>query len=62
MSEVNQRIIKTLRIMAWQRAKGELESVLHSFCVEDEDSDKYIRLKEYIYLFIKNIENYGWVD
>lgn len=47
---------KILRYMAWERAKGELKSMLQTYVNEQEEFDI---LKEAIDNFIKDIEGYG---
>ena len=50
------RIIRNLRHMAWERAKGELRSMIHTFWDNDP---QFLTLNEYIEKFIKNIELNG---
>lgn len=45
-----------IRLMAWERAKGELKSMLQTFVNEQE---RYMRLKKAIDEFIKDVEKNG---
>jgi hypothetical protein len=49
-------IRSTLRMMAWDRAKGELVSLLTTFHGE---SDKYDVFDVALYNFVKNVESNG---
>jgi len=51
------RIIRNLRHMAWERAKGELKSMTHTFW--DEVDSRFITLVETINKFIEEIEDNG---
>ena len=51
------RIIRNLRHMAWERAKGELRSMTHTFW-QEEDSN-YNDLTAEISRFILHIEDHG---
>lgn len=46
--------LEILRYMAWERAKGELNSMLQTFI---NDYDKYNELKTTIDDFIKDVED-----
>lgn len=50
--------IKTLRAMAWERAKGELRSVLTTY----HDDDNFDRANEEIEGFIKRIDDEGLAE
>lgn len=50
------REIRTVRMMAWSRAKGELDSIL---CTYWEDSDKYDQMEKKVKEFIKSVESQG---
>ena len=50
------RIIKNMRHMAWERAKGEMNSMLHTFWGDGEAHDK---LDSAISGFVEKIEGYG---
>ena len=54
MSE--ERIIRNMRHMAWERAKGELKSVLHTFW---DDDPKYEDINKEILDFIARVEGEG---
>lgn len=55
MSEES-REIRTMRHMAWARAKGELDSMLDTFWDNDEN---YQALKKKIREFTKEVEMWG---
>ncbi len=55
MSE--ERVIRNLRNMAWERAKGELKSMKHTFW--ESNTDQYDSLNSKIEQFIENIEING---
>lgn len=48
--------ITILRLMAWERAKGELKSMLQTFVGEQE---QYEALRDAINAFIKDVEGNG---
>lgn len=53
---MDNEILKTLRGMAWKRAKGELQSMLETYW---EDKEQYRELKYTINAFIKDVEDNG---
>lgn len=59
MSDV--RVLRTLRVQAWERAKGEMNSMLQTFWGEDtsNDSEQFNVLSKRIENFIKEIEDEG---
>lgn len=54
MSE--ERIIRNMRHMAWERAKGEMQAMLHTYWNDDE---RYKQIEKEIADFIKLIEFQG---
>ena len=56
MSE--ERVIRNLRHMAWERAQGELKSMLHTFWSGGKD-EQYKELDKEITDFIARIKNKG---
>lgn len=56
---MDNRTFNVLRYMAWERAKGELNSMLTTFYGEQNN---YITLKKAIDDFIKDIEDNGKHD
>jgi len=50
--------IRTMKFMAWERAKGELRSMTHCFWTHNTE-DNYEKLNEAIETFIKSIEDNG---
>jgi hypothetical protein len=58
MTDMN--IIRTLRCMAWQRAKGELQSMLQTFWSQDDSRDgQYDGLKDAIKEFVRDVQERG---
>lgn len=57
MSE--ETIIRTMRAMAWERAKGELRSILETYWDEEEKFDK---IDAAIKRFTNEVENEGWAE
>jgi len=49
------KVLRTLRYMAWERAKGELESMLQTYWNEPT----YEKFNEAVRDFISEVENYG---
>ncbi len=47
---------QTLRQMAWERAKGELQSILHTYWL---DEDGFAAANKAISEFIENVEDNG---
>jgi hypothetical protein len=60
MSINDDRVLRTMRAMAWERAKGELRSIGQTYW--DGTSDRYDRFKEEIEEFIKRIEDEGIIE
>lgn len=55
-NEVDDRARRTMRAMAWERAKGELLSMLPTFFGEQE---KYDELHKKVWAFIGDVEGNG---
>lgn len=58
---LNEYITRSLRAMAWERAKGELRSIYHTFFSDDvfnqpDQYDNFVKLTED---FIEQIESNG---
>lgn len=53
--------IRTMRHMAWERAKGELRSMLTTFWGDGSPglSDEYTKLNHEVEMFIKHVEDEG---
>jgi len=47
-----------MRVMAWERAKGELSSILVTF----SDDHKYDRFNEVLQEFVRKIEDEGYIE
>jgi len=59
----NDMLLGVLRSQAWERAKGELQSVLWTYSSEDGNSgNKWVHMNEVINEFIKEVEDNGWVE
>lgn len=54
--------IRAMRCMAWERAKGELRSMLQTYFTEDEQRDKYEGMRETIKEFIGVVESHGFQE
>ena len=54
MSNSDERVLRTMRMMAWARAKGEIDSILSTFWGEEEQFD---RLTQAITVFVKEVED-----
>lgn len=50
----DERIMRVLRAQAWERSKGELQSMLHTFW---DDPEKFNSLGVLMTEFIKNVED-----
>lgn len=53
---MNSQDRQIIRLMAWERAKGELKSMLQTYVGEQE---QYYKLKKAINDFIKDVEDNG---
>lgn len=53
------REIRTMRAQAWERAKGELCSLLQTYW---EDEEKHRKMQEEINLFIERVEANGCAE
>lgn len=57
---MSDEILKTLQVMAWERAKGELKSILSTIRPDYNDDDHhedYYTMKSIIDNFINDMEN-----
>ncbi len=59
MKSDSDMVIRNLRHMAWERAQGELKSMLHTFWGEEE---QYKDLDRQITDFISRIKNKGLAE
>ena len=64
MSTASKEIRETLRLMAWERAKGELHSMLQTYWPGDSGvyppsgvSEQYMAVKNCLETFIKDFED-----
>ena len=53
---MDDRILQALRLTAWERAKGELHSLLHTYWDEDEE---YEKAEVLISRFVSRMEDEG---
>jgi len=51
--------MQLLKLMAWERAKAELNIILQSFTTGDSDRTRYPRYEKAMTDFIKKIEDEG---
>ncbi len=52
------KLLLAMRMMAWERAKGEMNSVLQSFLYDDTDGDLFEGARIIIDRFINDFEGY----
>lgn len=63
MSHVdNEMILRTMRAMAWERAKGEVEAVLETYWGNYDEDSEFRKLDAAFKAFVKEAEDNGWVD
>ena len=53
------KMVRALRAMAWERAKGELRSMYHTFYSETEYSENWPFLETAVEDFIRHVEDHG---
>ena len=56
--KMDEKILRTMRSMAWDRAKGELFSMLQTFWNKEENG-MFEKLRKHIELFVKDVEDGG---
>ena len=60
------REMRALRAMAWERAKGELRSMLHTYYEYDERGQRigsyFEQYSQALKAFIKKVEDNGWQE
>ncbi len=59
MAVDNMDVIRTLRIQAWERAKGELESIIATFLSDPIEAEKYEKFKKLKDSFVETVEGEG---
>lgn len=52
-------LLRTLRAMAWQRAKGEMQALLYTFW---NDQEQFNAMNDAIESFVKDVEDNGWAS
>ena len=55
-------VLTALRAQAWERAKAELRSCLHTFFSKGDTREQFDRLDEEVQKFINKVEEEGLVD
>jgi len=58
----NYDLMQTLRFMAWERAKGELQGVLNTYWSGQPTDESYDKARDKINSFIKEIDDDGLLD
>ena len=57
------RELRAMRTMAWERAKGELNSMLHTYYnAYDETDDYYSQFQQALNEFVHQVEDNGWQE
>jgi hypothetical protein len=56
---MEEKILRTLRAQAWERAKGELRSVLQTYWGEEK---KFSDMDEAVSEFIEKVEGHGLAE
>lgn len=56
---IHDRFLKTMRIQAWEKAKGELNAMMHTFWGGD---DGFGPLDKVVRQFIKKVEDEGLAE
>lgn len=54
---MKEQLLGTMRSQAWERAKGEMKSMLYTYI--DYDGDKFARFSEELKRFIDSVEDHG---
>lgn len=60
---MEEKIIKVLRIQAWEKAKGELKAMLHTYYSEFDNRDvksNFVVMSNEVRAFIDKVEYNGW--
>lgn len=53
------RIIRSMRSMAWERAKGEMQAMLHTYWGDGGDDERFKQIDKEMSDFIKSVELQG---
>ena len=56
---MDEKILKTLRLQAWERAKGELAAILATYWDQDVN---FAGMAETVEAFIKKVDYEGYVE
>lgn len=59
MSTTQTEVLQTMRAMAWERAKGEMRSIL---CTYWDEAENFSALHDEIGIFIKKVEGNGLLE
>jgi len=54
--------MRVMRMMAWERAKGELNSMLPTYQDENEKDDRFDRFDNALDSFVKEVEESGLAE
>lgn len=55
----DERVMRTLRAQAWERAKGEMEAVLQTYWDGPGNDDKYRAMAAAVKDFVAHVEDNG---
>lgn len=56
MSTADNRVLSAMRAMAWERAKGEIKSMLNTYYCQ-EDGNKFAEMEREFEAFVSAVEN-----
>lgn len=62
MSTTDERILRTLRAQAWERAKGELQSVLQTYWDGHGGDGKFKDMDAAVKAFVAKVEGAGLTE
>lgn len=57
----DERVIRAMRTMAWERAKGEMQSMLHTY-YESSTGDYFQQFNHAFREFVRKVEDHGWQE
>lgn len=58
----DEKVIRTLRGMAWERAKGELQSILQTYWDGHSKDDKFKAMDAAVEKFISEVQDNGLAE
>lgn len=56
------KILRAMRTMAWERAKGELRAMFHTYYSSNASEESYEEFDKATEKFIKKVEDNGWEE